>query len=73
MIYMAAGEPAAGFSRRPSIAKGNAMTEKGICDKCGAKAKIFYCEKCEKSFCKKCLKKTMSGSKKCPFCEGYLD
>ena len=52
-----------------SGAKGNAMTEKGICDKCGAKAKIFRCEKCEKSFCKNCLKKTMSGSKKCPFCE----
>lgn len=48
------------------------MSEKGICDKCGAKAKLCECEKCGKSFCKHCLKKSMMGARKCPFCEGHI-
>jgi hypothetical protein len=49
------------------------MTDKGICDKCGKKAKLHTCSKCGKSFCKNCLKRSMMGIQRCPLCEGHLE
>ena len=48
------------------------MSTKGICDKCGSKAKIYNCDSCGKSICKHCLKKTMMRDYKCPFCEAHI-
>jgi hypothetical protein len=49
------------------------MSDKGICDKCGQRAKLYYCERCGKMICKNCLKKSMMGTRKCPFCEGLVE
>ena len=48
------------------------MSDKGICDKCGAKAKVYLCDSCGKSFCKHCLQKTMMKIAKCPFCGHHI-
>jgi hypothetical protein len=48
------------------------MTTKGECSRCGAKGKVYECMHCVKSFCKRCVKKSLTGSPKCPDCERHL-
>lgn len=48
------------------------MSTKGECARCGSHGKVYECERCGKSYCKHCARKSLSGSRKCPVCESHL-